>query len=106
MLLKYLINHIDENVIIRLAAKVQEGDILIGKGSPKGETDPTPEEKLLKAIFGEKAGEVKDSSRRADPGVQGIVLNTKLFQNDACLQKLSKVDRNLDLKQHNEFLFC
>ena len=71
---------LDENGIVRIGAKVEEGDILIGKVSPKGETDPTPEEKLLKAIFGEKAGEVKDSSRRADPGVQGVVINTKLFQ--------------------------
>ena len=79
---------LDENGIIRIGAKVQEGDILIGKVSPKGETDPTPEEKLLKAIFGEKAGEVKDSSRRADPGVQGIVLNTKLFQKRARMSRI------------------
>jgi len=79
---------LDENGIIRIGAKVQEGDILIGKVSPKGETDPTPEEKLLKAIFGEKAGEVKDSSRRADPGVQGVVLNTKLFQKRARMSRI------------------
>jgi DNA-directed RNA polymerase, beta subunit/140 kD subunit len=79
---------LDENGIIRVGAKVQEGDILIGKVSPKGETDPTPEEKLLKAIFGEKAGEVKDSSRRADPGVQGVVLNTKLFQKRARMSRI------------------
>jgi DNA-directed RNA polymerase subunit beta len=79
---------LDEDGIIRIGAKVQEGDILIGKVSPKGETDPTPEEKLLKAIFGEKAGEVKDSSRRADPGVQGVVLNTKLFQKRARMSRI------------------
>jgi DNA-directed RNA polymerase subunit beta len=79
---------LDENGIIRIGAKVKESDILIGKVSPKGETDPTPEEKLLKAIFGEKAGEVKDSSRRADPGVQGIVLNTKLFQKRARMSRI------------------
>ena len=79
---------LDENGIIRIGAKVQEGDIIIGKVSPKGETDPTPEEKLLKAIFGEKAGEVKDSSRRADPGVQGVVLNTKLFQKRARMSRI------------------
>ena len=59
---------LDENGIIRLGARVSEGDILIGKVTPKGETDPTPEEKLLRAIFGEKAGEVKDASKRAEPG--------------------------------------
>jgi DNA-directed RNA polymerase subunit beta len=79
---------LDENGIVRIGAKVQEGDILIGKVSPKGETDPTPEEKLLKAIFGEKAGEVKDSSRRADPGVQGVVINTKLFQKRARMSRI------------------
>ncbi len=66
--------------VIRIGALVREGDILIGKVTPKGETDPSPEEKLLRAIFGEKAGEVKDSSKRADPGIQGVVINTKLFQ--------------------------
>jgi len=79
---------LDENGIVRIGAKVHEGDILIGKVSPKGETDPTPEEKLLKAIFGEKAGEVKDSSRRADPGVQGVVINTKLFQKRARMSRI------------------
>jgi len=79
---------LDEDGIVRIGAKVKEGDILIGKVSPKGETDPTPEEKLLKAIFGEKAGEVKDSSRRADPGVQGVVINTKLFQKRARMSRI------------------
>lgn len=71
---------LNENGLIRVGAKVKEGDILIGKVTPKGETDPTPEEKLLRAIFGEKAGEVKDASKRADPGIKGVVINTKLFQ--------------------------
>ncbi len=69
-----------EDGVIRVGAKVREGDILIGKVTPKGETDPTPEEKLLRAIFGEKAGEVKDASKRADPGIKGVVINSKLFQ--------------------------
>ncbi len=56
-----------------------EGDILIGKITPKGESDPTPEEKLLKAIFGEKAGDVKDASLKAPPGMKGVVIATKLF---------------------------
>jgi DNA-directed RNA polymerase subunit beta len=91
---------LDENGIVRIGAKVQEGDILIGKVSPKGETDPTPEEKLLKAIFGEKAGEVKDSSRRADPGVQGVVINTKLFQKRARMSRieLKKAIQHLQLE--------
>lgn len=70
---------LDENGIIRIGAKVGEGDILIGKITPKGETDPTPEEKLLRAIFGDKAGDVKDVSLKATPGLKGVVINTKLF---------------------------
>jgi DNA-directed RNA polymerase subunit beta len=70
---------LDENGIIRVGAEVNEGDILIGKITPKGETDPTPEEKLLKAIFGDKAGDVKDASLKAPPGMKGIVIATKLF---------------------------
>lgn len=70
---------LDENGLIRVGAKVQEGDILIGKITPKGETDPTPEEKLLRAIFGDKAGDVKDVSLKATPGLKGVVINTKLF---------------------------
>jgi DNA-directed RNA polymerase subunit beta len=70
---------LDENGIVRVGAEVNEGDILIGKITPKGETDPTPEEKLLKAIFGEKAGDVKDASLKAPPGMRGIVIATKLF---------------------------
>jgi DNA-directed RNA polymerase subunit beta len=65
--------------IIRVGAEINPGDILIGKVTPKGETDPTPEEKLLKAIFGEKAGDVKDASKRADPGVKGVVIRTELY---------------------------
>ena len=73
------VKDLDESGIIRIGAKVQEGDILIGKITPKGETDPTPEEKLLRAIFGDKAGDVKDVSLKATPGLKGIVINTKLF---------------------------
>jgi DNA-directed RNA polymerase subunit beta len=70
---------LDENGIVRVGAEVIEGDILIGKITPKGESDPTPEEKLLKAIFGEKAGDVKDASLKAPPGMKGVVIETKLF---------------------------
>ena len=71
---------LDENGIIRIGAVVQEGDILIGKITPKGETDPTPEEKLLRAIFGDKAGDVKDASLKVRPSVKGVVVDKKLFQ--------------------------
>ncbi len=70
---------LDENGIIRVGAWVKEGDILIGKITPKGESDPTPEEKLLRAIFGEKAGDVKDASLKAPPSLQGVVIDKQLF---------------------------
>jgi DNA-directed RNA polymerase subunit beta len=70
---------LDENGIIRLGAWVNEGDILIGKITPKGESDPTPEEKLLRAIFGDKAGDVKDASLKAPPATAGVVINKQLF---------------------------
>ena len=70
---------LDENGIVRVGAEVGENDIIIGKITPKGESDPTPEEKLLKAIFGDKAGDVKDASLKAPPGMKGIVIKTKLF---------------------------
>ena len=70
---------LDENGIIRVGAEVKEGDILIGKITPKGESDPTPEEKLLRAIFGDKAGDVKDASLKVSPSVNGVVIDKKLF---------------------------
>ena len=70
---------LDENGIIRVGAWVREGDILIGKITPKGESDPTPEEKLLRAIFGDKAGDVKDASKKAPPSTKGIIINKQLF---------------------------
>lgn len=73
------VKNLDENGIIREGAEVKEGDILIGKITPKGETDPTPEEKLLRAIFGDKAGDVKDASLKAPPGLKGTVIKTRLF---------------------------
>jgi DNA-directed RNA polymerase subunit beta len=73
------VKHLDENGIIRVGAEVKEGDIIIGKITPKGETDPTPEEKLLRAIFGDKAGDVKDASLKASPSLNGVVIETKLF---------------------------
>jgi DNA-directed RNA polymerase subunit beta len=73
------VRNLDENGIVRIGAEVKEGDILIGKITPKGETDPTPEEKLLRAIFGDKAGDVKDASMKAPPSLKGVVIDTKLF---------------------------
>jgi DNA-directed RNA polymerase subunit beta len=71
--------NLDENGLIRIGTEVKEGDILIGKITPKGETDPTPEEKLLRAIFGDKAGDVKDASLKVPPSGSGVVINKKLF---------------------------
>jgi len=70
---------LDEKGIIRIGAEVKEGDILIGKITPKGETDPSPEEKLLRAIFGDKAGDVKDASLRVSPSIKGVIVDKKLF---------------------------
>ena len=70
---------LDEEGIIRVGARVKPGDILIGKITPKGESDPSPEEKLLRAIFGDKAGDVKDASMKASPSLKGVVINTNLF---------------------------
>ena len=71
---------LDENGIIRIGARVEPGDILIGKITPKGESDPSPEEKLLRAIFGDKAGDVKDASLKATPSLRGVIIDKKLYQ--------------------------
>ena len=76
------IKNLDENGLIRVGAEVNPGDILIGKITPKGESDPTPEEKLLRAIFGDKAGDVKDASLRVSPSVKGIVIEKVLFSKE------------------------
>ncbi|MDH5365737.1 MAG: DNA-directed RNA polymerase subunit beta [Cyclobacteriaceae bacterium] len=89
------VKNLDENGIIRIGADVKEGDILIGKITPKGETDPTPEEKLLRAIFGDKAGDVKDASLKASPSLRGVVIDTKLFSRP-------KKDKELRAKSKKE----
>lgn len=81
---------LDENGLIRIGAEVNEGDILIGKITPKGESDPTPEEKLLRAIFGDKAGDVKNASLKAPPSMKGVVIENNLFSR-AIKDKRSKV---------------
>lgn len=97
---------LDENGLIRIGAHVKPGDILIGKITPKGESDPSPEEKLLRAIFGDKAGDVKDASLKASPSLKGVVVNKKLFSR-AMKDKKSKntdkveleaIDKEFDLK--------
>ena len=77
MLVKKQLKILDENGLIRVGAEIKEGDILIGKITPKGETDPSPEEKLLRAIFGDKAGDVKDASLKASPSLRGVVIQKK-----------------------------
>lgn len=96
------VKNLDEYGIIREGAEVKEGDILIGKITPKGETDPTPEEKLLRAIFGDKAGDVKDASLKAPPGLRGVVIKTRLFsrkKKDAESKKQEK--KQLDALEQN-----
>ncbi len=90
---------LDEEGIVREGARVKEGDILIGKVTPKGESDPTPEEKLLRAIFGEKAGEVKDASKRAEPGIKGCVIKTKLFEKQA---KRTKAEERQQIRDYQK----
>jgi len=87
------VKNLDEDGIVREGAEVKEGDILIGKITPKGETDPTPEEKLLRAIFGDKAGDVKDASLKAPPGLKGTVIKTRLFSRKRKDNESKKVEK-------------
>ncbi|MEW6470132.1 MAG: DNA-directed RNA polymerase subunit beta [Bacteroidota bacterium] len=89
---------LDENGMIRIGAEVKEGDILIGKITPKGETDPSPEEKLLRAIFGDKAGDVKDASLKLPPSIRGVVIDKKLFSR-AIKDKKAKADEKVILEK-------
>ena len=92
---------LDENGIIRVGARVEPGDILIGKISPKGESDPSPEEKLLRAIFGDKAGDVKDSSLKANPSLTGVIIDKKLFKR-AIKTRQSKMQDKITLAKIDE----
>jgi len=108
--------NLDSRGIVRVGAEVSPGDILVGKVTPKGETDPTPEEKLLRAIFGEKAGDVKDASKRCPTGVHGIVVDTQLFERKSMavradekqqirgLQKQAREDRVSLMHKRDELL--
>jgi len=86
---------LDENGLIRIGAHIEPGDIIIGKITPKGETDPSPEEKLLKAIFGEKAGDVKDASLKASPSLSGVVIDKKLYSRTIKDREQKKADREI-----------
>ncbi|MDA9020467.1 DNA-directed RNA polymerase subunit beta, partial [bacterium] len=86
---------LDENGLIRVGAEIKEGDIIIGKITPKGETDPSPEEKLLRAIFGDKAGDVKDASLKAGPSLRGVVIQKKLFSRAVKDRKSKSQDKPL-----------
>jgi len=95
---------LDERGIIRMGAEVEAGDIIVGKITPKGETDPTPEEKLLRAIFGDKAGDVKDASLKAPPGMKGVVIGTNLFSRrklDPATKKREQ-ERLNDIEEYHE----
>jgi len=95
--------NLDENGIIREGAEIKEGDILIGKITPKGESDPSPEEKLLRAIFGDKAGDVKDASLKASPSLRGVVVNKKLFSRSVKDRKSRAADKALLLEVEAEY---
>ena len=94
---------LDENGIIRVGARVEPGDILIGKISPKGESDPSPEEKLLRAIFGDKAGDVKDSSLKANPSLTGVIIDKKLFKRAIKTRQTKMQDKVILAKIDEEY---
>ncbi|MDT3386656.1 MAG: DNA-directed RNA polymerase subunit beta, partial [Bacteroidota bacterium] len=94
---------LDENGVIRIGARIEPGDIMIGKISPKGESDPSPEEKLLRAIFGDKAGDVKDSSLKANPSLSGVVIDKKLFARAEKTRESKKQDKELLKKIDREY---
>ncbi|MCK5788063.1 MAG: DNA-directed RNA polymerase subunit beta [Chlamydiia bacterium] len=94
---------LDENGVIRVGAEVGPGDILIGKITPKGESDPSPEEKLLRAIFGDKAGDVKDASLKASPSLHGVVIDKKLFARSVKDKKTRALDKDAIDKLEQDF---
>ncbi len=95
--------NLDENGLIRIGAHIRPGDILIGKITPKGESDPSPEEKLLRAIFGDKAGDVKDASLKAGPSLEGVVIDKKLFTRAIKDRKAKAVEKPLLDKIETDF---
>ena len=94
---------LDDNGVVRVGARIVPGDIMIGKISPKGESDPSPEEKLLRAIFGDKAGDVKDSSLKANPSLSGIVIDKKMFSRAIKTRESKKQDKIILAKIDEEY---
>ena len=94
---------LDENGIVRIGARIEPGDILIGKITPKGESDPSPEEKLLRAIFGDKAGDVKDASLKASPSLRGVVIDKKLYSRVIKTRSEKNADKQILPKLNEEF---
>ena len=94
---------LDERGIVRIGARIEPGDILIGKITPKGESDPSPEEKLLRAIFGDKAGDVKDASLKATPSLRGVVIDTKLFSKAVKKRKTKATEKAVLPKLDEEY---
>ena len=94
---------LDENGIVRIGARIEPGDIIIGKITPKGESDPSPEEKLLKAIFGDKAGDVKDASLKASPSLSGIVIGKRLYQKAIKDRKEKQDDKLRQMELQTQF---
>ena len=94
---------LDENGIVRVGARIEPGDIMIGKITPKGESDPSPEEKLLRAIFGDKAGDVKDASLKASPSLKGVVIDKKLFSRAIKTRAAKAADKLILPKIDEEF---
>jgi DNA-directed RNA polymerase subunit beta len=86
--------NLDQRGIVRVGAEVEAGDVLVGKVTPKGETELSPEERLLRAIFGEKAGDVKDASLKAPPGMKGVVIDTKIFSRKERGEEVKKIEKN------------
>ncbi len=86
--------HLEENGVVRMGAEVEAGEVLVGKVTPKGETELSPEERLLRAIFGEKAGDVKDASLKAPPGMKGVVINTQVFSRKEHTEEAKRKERN------------
>jgi DNA-directed RNA polymerase subunit beta len=95
---------LDENGLIRIGAEIKPGDILIGKITPKGESDPSPEEKLLRAIFGDKAGDVKDASLKAGPSLYGVVIDKKLFSRTVKERKSKPATKQITEKIDEEYI--
>ena len=86
--------NLDEQGIVRVGAEVEAGDILVGKVTPKGETELSPEERLLRAIFGEKAGDVRDASLKAPPGMKGVIIKTRVFSRKERTEDAKKQEKN------------